>query len=89
MGLGNKSYAISSSTGGTPFLAAGARESVTLRSIGPDRVYLAFNEAATNLLGMYMDAGDVLILDNPKASAAIYGVCAATKTADMAAQITL
>lgn len=89
MGLGNKNYPIDDSTGAAPFLAKGNRVEVILRSLGPDRVFLAFNEAAADLTGMFLDIGDVVVLRGQKADAAVYGVCATGESAELGAQITL
>lgn len=89
MGIGNKNYPIDDSTGATAFLAKANRVEVILRNIGPDRVWLAFNEAAVELEGMYLDIGDVVVFNGLKADAAIYGVCATGETAELGAQITL
>jgi len=89
MGLGNKSYAVTDATGGTVAIARSDKREVILRSQGPDRTFVAFNETAVDGLGIYLDIGDTLILDELKCDADIYFVCATGETATIGGQVTL
>lgn len=89
-----KKISVTDASGGTVGVAADPnREEVILRSAGPNRVYLAFNEDAVADQGIYLDSGDALVLSSgnnrwTRAIADIYFVCASGETASVYADVT-
>ena len=89
----NVKLSITDSTGSTISIAKNSnREELIIRNgTLSDRVYLAFNESAVDDQGIFLDAGDALVLTGGvgnRSSSNVYMVCASGETASVYADIT-
>lgn len=79
----NDTFSATASTGATIAIAAANRAEVLLRSAGPDRVHIAFNTPAIFGKGLFLDSGDAVTLNGPKADCDIYMICDTGETAEV------
>ena len=88
MGLGSKRFDVTDATGSTIAISHSNKVEVIVRSSGPDRVFMAWNEPAVDDIGIFLDSGDAIVLNSYKSDADIYFVCATGETATVYFQIT-
>jgi hypothetical protein len=88
MGVGTKKYTVSDSTGSTVAITRSNKVEIIVRSAGPDRVFMAWNEDAVDDIGIFLDSGDIMVLNRYKSDADVYFVTAAGGTAVIYFQIT-